>query len=189
MVTAKNKKSQIKSPKQPKSPKRHNKSHTKTSSTKVHTVRTRLSRRSRLSERDRKLFLVSKRAILTIIVLAMLVVILAVLASIFSNPEALVKSKIESITADYYESYFYPRIETYGTTDKSLADIMSRYTETGFSKVTLRQLLLFDSERYASSTAFLSEYCDIESTYVKIYPEPPYTKSDYRTEYHYTCTF
>lgn len=186
MVNLKNKKSKsrAKSSRSSDAPK-----HTKTPSARVHTKKTRSSLRSHLTKGDHRVFVISRKVIIAVILVAMLAVILALLTSILNNPESLVTHKIESITADYYENYFYPRIETYGTTDKTLSDILSRYTETGFSRVTLRQLLLFDSERYASSADFLTKYCDPETTYVRIYPEEPFTKSDYRTEYHYTCTF
>ncbi len=189
MVTAKNKKTNARSGSSASNRSRKPKKRAETSSKKVHVARAKFFRRSHLSERDRRIFLISRRVVFGIVVVAMLAVILAVLAAIFNNPEALVTGKIEKITADYYENYFYTRIEDYGTTDKSLAEIMERYVEAGFSRITLRQLLLFDSERYASSAAYITEYCDPETTYVKIYPEAPFTKSDYRVEYHYACTF
>ena len=161
----------------------------KSAGAKIHNQKARLSRRSRANERQKRVFRISRRVVLIVIALAMLAVALALLISTFSNPKSLVTSKIESIIADYYENYFYPRIENNGTTKKSLAEILSRYTETGFSRVTLRQLLLFDSERYADSTTFLTKYCDPESTYVKIYPDEPFGKSNYHVDYHYTCTF
>ncbi len=146
-------------------------------------------RKNSQKNRSRKIFLVSKRSILAVIVLAMLTVILTLLFSNFYDPEKLTTRKIESITADYYETYFYPRIENYGTTDKSMSDIMSRYKETGFSKITLRQLLLFDSARHADAAELLTKYCDPEATYVKIYPDDPYGKTDYHVDYTYSCAF
>ena len=188
MVNTKNKKTRVKSVVAKSS--RHQKSlRTQASSAKLHSARTRLSKRAHFSEHDSKVFRIIRRTIIGVILLAMLAVILALLTSIFTNPESLVTHRIESITADYYENYFYPRIEAYGTTDKSLSEILSSYTDTGFSKVTLYQLLLFDSERYASSAALLTDYCDPESTYVKIYPTAPFTKSDYRVDYYYACNF
>lgn len=164
-------------------------SRVKASSAKIHTKKTRFSRRSRIIKRDRRIFSISRRTVLIVIALAMLAVILAIFFSILFRPEAIITGKIESMARDYYENYFYPRIEEYGTTDQSLNDILSRYVETGFSRVSLHQLLLFDSERYADSEATLSEYCDTELTYIKIYPDPPFTKTSYHIDYHYACTF
>ncbi len=117
-------------------------SRTKTNSTKVHANKARFSRRSKTIKRDRRIFLISKRTVLIVIALAMIAVLFAVFSLAFSNPESIITGKINSITEDYYENYFYPRIEEYGTTDKTLSEILSRYTETGFSRITLRQLLL-----------------------------------------------
>ena len=141
----------------------------------------RLSRRLKKKERDRKVFLIARRSALFVIALAMLVVILALLFASFTKPEKVVMAKIEAITADYYENYFYDRIKDYSN--------LGSYTENGFSKVTLRQLLLFDSERHANDASLLNEYCDAEATYVRIYPEEPFTKTNYHVDYHYACTF
>ena len=152
-------------------------------SSKIHTKNpvTRLSKSLKKKEHDRKFFLVLKRSILAVIALAMFAVILTLLFVNFTKPEKVVTAKIEAITADYYENYFYERIKNY--------DNLNSYTENGFSKVTLRQLLLFDSERYANDASLLSRYCDAEATYVRIYPEEPFGKTDYKVDYHYACTF
>ena len=161
----------------------------KTSSAKIHNSKTYFSRRSRINKRNQRIFLFSKRTVIFIIILAMIAVASVIIISSLSTPESITKHKIESITADYYENYFYPRIEENGTPDKTLSEILSNYTETGFSRVTLNQLLSFDSGRYADSAAMLSKYCDINSTYVKIFPDSPFSKSDYHVDYHYACTF
>ena len=152
-------------------------------SSKIHTKNpvVRLKQRLKKKERDRRIFLILKRVVLAVIALAMLMVILALLLKSFMEPEKVVTSKIETIVADYYENYFYDRIKDYSNLDN--------YTENGFSKVTLRQLLLFDSERHANDASLLNEYCDVEATYVRIYPEAPFSKTDYHVDYHYACTF
>lgn len=142
---------------------------------------TRLSRKKKEGERDRKIFVIAKRLSLAVVGLAMMAVVLTLLTISFTKPEKVVTSKIEAITADYYENYFYDRIKDYNS--------LNNYTENGFSKVTLRQLLLFDSERHADAASLLNQYCDAESTYVKIYPEEPFSKTDYHVDYHYSCTF
>ena len=152
-------------------------------SSKIHTKNpvTRLKRNLKKKEHDRKVFLILKRVVLAVIVLAMLAVVLALLFINFTKPEKVVTEKIEAITADYYENYFYDRIKDYSNLDN--------YVENGFSKVTLRQLLLFDSERHADASSLLNEYCDSEATYVRIYPEAPFGRTDYHVDYHYACTF
>ena len=142
---------------------------------------------SRAKTRDRRIFSTARKSILAIIILATLTVILTILLSYFTNPERIVKSKIPAIATDYYENYFYPEITADST--KPLDEIMSRYVTTGFARVTLRQLLLFDGERHAEAAAVLATYCDTNDTFVQFFPESPFGKTDYRVDYHYSCTF
>lgn len=160
----------------------------KNGSSSFHTSRTRIksSHIAHTKKLDRKIFKSSKRAVLTVIALAMLTVILTVLLSILSSPEHVVKTKISEITTDYYENYFYPHLTE---SDTPLDETMSHYTEVGFSRVSLRQLLLFDSERYAGAASTITAYCDENETFIQIYPEPPFSSSDYRIDYHYACIF
>ena len=142
---------------------------------------TKRSRSRKLNTRAQKICLVAKRVILGVIALSMLLVILMILFMVFTTPEKAVTGKIETIVADYYENYFYDRIQNY--------ENLTNYTESGFSKVTLRQLLLFDSERHADAADLLTKYCDSEGTYIRIYPEEPFSRQDYRVEYNYACKF
>ena len=155
----------------------------------AHAPRKSSNRRKSNSGESRRLFLISKRSILAVIVIAMLVVVAALLFTKFYDPEKAVTKQIETITADYYETYFYPRINNNGTAEKPISEIIARYKDTGFSKITLRQLLLFDSARHANLSDFLTKYCDEEATYVKIYPDEPYNNTDYHVDYHYSCEF
>lgn len=154
-----------------------------------HTSRSKakLSKAATSQRNSRRIFFFAKRSILVVIVLAMLTVILMLLLMIFSNPERVVKNKIEAIATDYYENYFYPQI----TEDNpaSLPEIMERYELPGFALVTLRQLLLYDDERNANSAKILSNYCNENATYIQIFPESPYSKTDYHINYHYSCAF
>lgn len=137
---------------------------------------------------------IARRVILVVIGLAGLTVILATLAQAIFTPENTVKSNVEAIVRDYYENYFYAEIiaenqTATGEPKKSLDEIMSRYQEPGFAKVPLRQLLLYDEQKYAGTTAILDTYCSLDQTYVKIYPDPPFEKTDYHVDYHYSCDF
>lgn len=157
----------------------------------IHTSRTR-TKSSRLSthkKRDRQIFNVTKKSILFIIILSMLIVILVLLLSSFENPERLVKQKLTNITSDYYENYYYPNLIGSASSQDSLEDIMSHYTEVGFATISLRQLLLFDNERYKETATFLKKYCDENQTTARIYPEAPFGKTNYRIDYHYSCAF
>lgn len=161
----------------------------KDGSAKYHTGRAKIgsSNLARSRRIDRQVFETAKRSIVTIIIFAMLIVILVTLLSIFQNPETAVRRKIESITSDYYENHFYPEI-TDGV-EGSLDEIMEHYHTHGFAIVSLRQLLLYDNGRHAESTGAITKYCDENSTFARIYPEPPYGKTNYRVEYTYSCAF
>ncbi len=153
--------------------------------------RTRYTRSEKFSRESHK---ISRRVILVVIGLSGLTVILAALAQIILTPENTVKSKVEAMTRDYYENYFYESIlASNRAADNNLQtpinEIMSRYVEPGFAKVPLRQLLLYDGQKYAGATATLDTYCDLDRTYIKIYPEAPFGKNDYRVDYHYSCDF
>ncbi len=161
------------------------------SSQSFHTSRSRV-KPSRISARkklDRQVFSGTKKTILVVIIFSMLIVILALLLIYFENPERLVKQRLAGITADYYENYYYPNLIGNAKDDESLAEIMSRYVEPGFATISLRQLLLFDNERYAKTAEFIKEYCDENKTYIRIHPEEPFGKMNYRVNYVYSCDF
>ena len=88
-------------------------------STSMHVSRAkaRTSRRAKSTSWSRKSFNFSRNAILSVIILAMLVVILCVLMQVFVDKESTVKHKIEEISADYYENYYYDSINKDTSTD------------------------------------------------------------------------
>lgn len=150
-------------------------------------VRNNASHLSLAKVRDHKVATIAKNVILAIIALTTLTVVAIILITQFSTPEHIVTHEIESIATDYYENYFYPEITT--NNPSSPEQIFAKYETTGFARVSLRQLLLFDNERHASSATLLSSHCDTNTTFVQFFPTAPFSKSDYRTEYHYSCNF
>lgn len=133
----------------------------------------------------------AKKLILAIIFLVFLVVIGATISSFFLTTEAQVNSQISHLATDYYENYFYPSLIN---SDKfqSLPDqtsVLDNYHTHGLSSIPLDTLLLYDNQKNASYSDFLSEYCDTGATTVTIYPDPPYEKSSYHIEYHYSCDY
>lgn len=134
----------------------------------------------------RDFHLTARKITVIVIAAAIAVVAGATLAAIFLNPEAATKRKIDSLAHDYYENYYYEKIQN------SVADfdtIMPKYATTGMTKVPLRQLLLFDNGRHLNEKDALGKYCDIDATYIQIFPEEPYAKQNYRVEYIYSCNF
>ena len=130
-----------------------------------------------------------KGTIIAVIILAMLAVILAGLAAFYYTPERIIKSKIEAIAADYYENYFYQDIVNYKTTQNQLEKTMSKYEASGFSRVDLSQLLIYDSQKHADSAETIKKYCDENNTSVQFYPEAPYGQKNYHIDYKYSCHF
>ena len=134
----------------------------------------------------RNFHLTARKLTIIVIILAIIAVAGAVLAAIFLNPEAVTKRKIDSLAHDYYENYYYEKIQN------STADfdtIMPKYAKSGMTKVPLRQLLLFDNGRHLNEKDALNKYCDIDATNIQIFPEEPYGKQNYRVEYNYSCNF
>ena len=122
----------------------------------------------------------SKKVILSVIILAILIIIATVVSFFLLDNERRVKSQISALATDYYENYFYQ--------DYTGADL-SNYEIHGYAPVTLRQLLLYDHQKNSAYTEFLTNFCDENHTFVRFYPESPYTKTSYRTEYTYSCNF
>ncbi len=142
----------------------------------------------------------AKRTILTVIALAMLAVLGYTIFTIIATPEFLVKREINHLTSDYYENYFYPKILKNNSiegsdatnpsfTESHLSSVMEQYLETGFSRITLNQLFLYDNRKNYSLAAPIAKYCDLDKSFIKIFPESPYTAKNYRVEYNYSCNF
>ncbi len=133
----------------------------------------------------------AQKTILLIIFIAFFIVFIALLCAFFLKPEKIVKSKIDTIASDYYENYFYEKLitsEKY-TESKDLDDILGRYKDNGLATLNLRQLLLYDNQKNAEFAPYLKKYCDEENTYIKFYPEPPYSRTSYHIDYTYSCNF
>ena len=145
------------------------------SSSEIHASRTRFLSSSKTP---------AQKAIITVIILAMLTVIASLISSFLQSPEHRVKSTIAKLAADYYENYFYPDIST-----NDISSTLSKYTETGFSRTSLRQLLLYDNQKNAEYRDLITKYCDENSTYVQFFPTEPFGNTNYRIEYTYTCNF
>ena len=163
----------------------------KNSSAAMHSSRHRIrsSRIAKSQDTSRKIHRRSRHTILAVIVLAMMSVILTILFTTLSTPERVITHQVEAISTDYYENYFYDQIGSNATSNTSIPEIMEKYLTRGFAKITLNQLLHFDNGRHSGAASTLSTYCDLENTYIKIYPLEPFGRQDYRIDYHYSCEF
>lgn len=133
----------------------------------------------------------AKRIILIIIALASLTVIIATVLSFLLTKEFRIKSQITHLATDYYENYFYTNLtnSTEYQNNPNKLSVMEKYHTYGLARTTLNNLLLYDNERNASYSDYLSENCDLSSTYVRIFPDPPYEKNSYHIDYYYSCDF
>ena len=101
----------------------------------------------------------------------------------YFQPQASVERELESLAKDYYENYYY---DTVNEPETALAE----FAETGLPTAYLRKLLAFDNGRHAASAEVFDSAgykCDTNKTGVKIFPEEPYGRTDYRVEYKYAC--
>lgn len=130
-----------------------------------------------------------QKVIISIIVMAFIVIIIAVVSVFITKPENIVKSKIEALSSNYYENYLYENILNSDNFSGNITETLEKYTETGFSAITLRELLLNDTKKTADIAPFIKEYCDENKTTIKFYPESPFTRSSYRANYSYSCEF
>lgn len=130
----------------------------------------------------------ARKTIIIIIVLSMAVVILGAAAATFMTNESRVKSKVSDLASDYYENYFYTNLIS-SPKFKDLNSTMEKYQEHGFSTISLNELLLYDNQKNAKFSDYLTEYCDENKTFIKFYPDPPYDRKSYHIQFSYACTF
>lgn len=116
---------------------------------------------------------------LGIIISATIIILFAIIFSYFANPERVVKKNIERLATTYYEKNLYEAI-----TDK---ENLSKYTETGLSRVQLRTLLINVADEKTAN--MIKKYCDENASIIQYFPEEPFSKNSYHTEYTYSCSF
>ena len=126
----------------------------------------------------------AKKIILIVIIIASISVTTAIFLSYYLTDEHLAKSRISELADDYYKNFFYQNLAT-DIPKEQLPTTLEKYSTTGFSIVTLRQLLIYN-DKYSD---FLLTYCNEDSTYAKFYPVTPYNQDSYRTEFTYSCDF
>lgn len=126
----------------------------------------------------------AKKIIFTIIIVASISVFTAIFLSYYLTNEHLTKSRINELADDYYKNFFYQSLSA-DIPKEQLPTTLEKYSTTGFSIVTLRQLLIHN-DKYSD---FLLSHCNENSTYVKFYPVTPYSQDSYRTEFTYSCDF
>lgn len=127
-----------------------------------------------------------RKLILGIVIINVIIVAAAVIAYFKFVPKYHVPAVIDDIAAKYYENVFY---ENLITSDKYSGDpdvALNRYTDHGFTPITLRQLIL-QTKSDDSTKSYLEKYCDTDTTSVVFYPDSPYTRSSYHFKVDSSC--
>lgn len=145
-----------------------------------------MTRRSH-SSRNRSLPI--KNIVLTIIILVTITIGVAIAATFLLQPERLVKQKVESIAANYYENVIYESMINSDQYSGNPADALEKYTVRGMTPITLRQILLLDEAISTDDDKYLRAQCDVNATSVRFFPDSPFSRTDYHVEYTYACNF
>lgn len=155
---------------------------TKTSSTKVHNKTT--SRRKPVAKK----LSWSEITLLSIIGTSAVAIVFSFAFTAIFDPVKRSERELSKLADAYYIEYLYPRALG-GKFDEAEA-ILKDFTVQGLPNVRLRQLLLFDEAKYASSAEIFSNpyyKCDTNKTYVRYYPIEPYGPRDYIVQYGTAC--
>ena len=125
-----------------------------------------------------------------VIILCLLLVFFNLGAHAILDPKRVAESEMEKISRDYYENYYYDKFVG-STPEEELGMAFQTYTEYGFPRVYLRELLLFDDSRHADSRAYFEgQYaCNTNRTAIIIVPHAPFGKTDYEIQYLYDCEY
>lgn len=132
----------------------------------------------------KKSFSPVQKIVLFMIMILFVLVIGYLIFGLTYTSENITKSKIETLASDYYENYLYKQIVD---SKEDPAKILDEYKKIGLSIVYLRQLLRYENDKELEN--YLLKHCDENKTSVKFYPESPYTKTSYHTDYSYSCDF
>lgn len=132
----------------------------------------------------------ARRFATLVIILCLSLVFFNLGAHAILDPKRVAESEMEKIAKDYYENYYYDEFVN-SVPEGELNIAFATYTDYGFPRVYLRDLLLFDNGRHAASRAYFeSQYaCNTNRTAIQIVPYAPFGKTDYRINYFYDCEY
>ena len=135
-------------------------------------------------------FSFAQKTILTIIFTTIIAVIVFAIFALNSRNTINIESEISQMSAEYYEKYYFPDLEKsiHEHSGSPLQNVLSEYTDTGFSRVPLRQIIAHTQSSRATID-YISTHCDVNNTFVHFFPEEPFTSTSYHTSYTYSCNF
>ena len=148
------------------------------------------SKRKNTKSNTRCRFTIAQKTIMGVIAASAIIVVIAVICSFTLNTENVIKSGISTLSSNYYKDYVYKSLSdnNSGNTDLMKSAIQT-YKDTGLATIPLRVLLKFNQENAKLDTTLITDRCDQDNTYVKIFPESPYEATSFRAEYNYSCEF
>lgn len=128
---------------------------------------------------DKQLFIKISCSILVVIVLILLLIFL------FNNYKSIhLKNTLGKLGNNYYEGYYYDEIEG---NDKEVKDFLKLFNKTGL-KISLRTLSSYDGKKSLEKIEeFTFNKCDLDKTYIIIYPNNPYDKDSYKIKKYLEC--
>lgn len=131
---------------------------------------------------------IARRFSIVAIILCLALVFFNLGAHAILDPKKMAEHEMERISKDYYENYYYDNFIA-NLSEEDAAIAFTTYSEYGFPKIFLRELLLFDNGRHADSRSFFDGqyYCNTNHTSMQIVPKYPYGKKDYDILYSYEC--
>ena len=132
-------------------------------------------------KRLNKLVKISRKATIVIILVSVVAVSVAVIASVLITPENKIKGRIESMAREYYETYLYDHF-TGSIPAGEVENILRNYTERGFSEVPLRQILFYDGGKNSAAADEIGKYCNLNSTRMRFIPDEPFGPTNYHVE-------
>jgi len=132
-----------------------------------------------------------RKLVLSIILVVMVIIVISTFYAFFFTKEQKIKSSLSALASDYYENYFYENMVNSEEFKKinNTETALSKYHDKGLTPISLNNLLLSNDQKNYEKYHFLTDYCDEEKTTVIFYPDPPYKRTSYHTEYTYTCNF
>ena len=128
----------------------------------------------------------AQKVILVILALVVLAVGTMTICAIVFDTKYQVEREIENLAETYYKEYFYPGMSS---GNNEMSEVLGKFSESGFAPVTLRQLILTNSNISKERADWIRKYCDQETTKVVFYPEQPWEADSYRSEISYSCNF
>lgn len=133
---------------------------------------------------------IARKFVTVAIILCLILVFFNLGAGVALDPKRMAESEMEKIAKDYYENYYYDEFISH-VPDNEVNIAFATYTDYGFPRVYLRELLLFDEGRHAASRPFFegNYVCNTNQTSIQIVPYAPFGKTDYRINYFYDCDY